>query len=236
MKEKLIAILFPGHCPFCGGVLPPGRYAHGRCLAALPLIREPFCRSCGRPVGEGEAFCADCEETPRSFESGRALGRYEGGLRKAVLDLKFRGRRENAEVLGILLWKYGRDFLCEWGIDVIVPVPMFAKKRRRRGYDQAALLSRVLSRLSGLPLREDLVVRTRETEPLKELGRKEREESLAGAFAGGRGDASGLRILLVDDIFTTGASAGAVSRVLLRNGAASVHFLAVCIATGFMIE
>ena len=235
IKERLLALLYPGRCPLCGRILPYGTVVHDACLRELPVVRGLRCDVCGKPIEEGTR-CEDCTENAHVFRRGIGVFPYAGNIKRAVLQWKFAGRREYGQTIAAIVYAYAGEAVKAFGPYVIVPVPMYLGKIRARGFNQAKDLADALGRLLGWPVRDDLCCRTRPTRAMKRLRSRDRGRNLSGAFTAGKARADGMRILIVDDIYTTGKTVDEVSRVLYAQGACEVSFLAVCIGGGFMIQ
>lgn len=207
--------LFPPHCAACGA---RGAWLCATCLGALPRIVPPFCPHCGEPQRQA-GLCLRCRENASSLEGMRSLGLYAGPLQRAIWALKYEGLRVLAEPLAVLLADYCGEHPLP--ADLIIPVPLHRRRERRRGYNQSALLGRALAGRLGLPYRPDLLVRLRDTPPQVGKSQEERRRNMEGAFAAGKAPV-GARILLVDDVLTTGATLEACAAPLKAAGAASV--------------
>jgi ComF family protein len=230
----LLDVLFPPRCVVCGEIMEQGEgQIHKECRKKLFPAAEPVCMHCGRPVASQRMeYCYDCGRKKEFFfRQGRSLYLYKGDIKKSMYRFKYSNKRE-----------YGRFFADEavemWGSwlerirpDVIVPVPMYRKKEKRRGYNQAAVFARQLSQKTGIPVAK-AVSRIRDTRPQKELNDTERKNNLKNAFQNGKIIVKYNKILLVDDIYTTGSTADAVSEVLLAAGAEEIYFLCICIGKG----
>lgn len=228
--QALLELFFPppSGCPFCGGQAEGGG-ACPACRGRLAAYREQVgCVVCGAffadgaPAGE-PGICAACRREPPPFARARSLGPYEGPLKAAVLRLKFGGERWLARPLGELLAELARTFPAER--PVLVPVPLSRGRLRERGYNQAALLAREMSRALGWPLVEALM-KIKEAPPQERLTAKERLSAPVGSFAPAVGLASGSEVVLVDDVITTGATASECARALLGAGARAVFVAA----------
>ena len=236
ISERVLDLLYPPRCPFCGRLIPQDACFCKECQKKLPFVREPVCRICGRPVLEGDGICDDCLATERRFDGGGGLLLYNDMTRPALYDLKYRGRADIGRLLGRSLYDFRKDFISDRKIDGLVPVPVHRKRKRERGYDQAEVIARSLADASGLPLITDAVVRRGETGALKDLTREERRAALASAFAPGPRSVTGRSILIIDDIYTSGATVDAVAGVLKDGGAAAAYFLVICIGGAFMVR
>ena len=224
----LCDLLFPRTCFVCGRPLAPGKLWHKECLGKIPMIRGPRCPKCGVPLAGGRTDCPECSGGERAFDGAYGAFPYEGPIREALLALKFRGRREYASPLGTLLAAAGGPAAAVWQTDAVTFVPAHPQRIRARGYDQAELLAREYARRTGAlpPIR--LLVRKKDTRAMKSLGKEERSRDLADAFSCTGPAAEGRRILLIDDIYTTGATAEECAATLRKAGAAAVYVLALC--------
>ena len=219
--EALSDLFYPQRCVGCEGrasdVLCRG------CFEALPGVGRPFCARCGMPTAFEAFVCDGCKGTDFAFQSARAPLRYEGVGKGIVHALKYRGYTKVVEKLAVPLMS--EVLAGEGPYDAIVPVPLHPSRRRKRGFNQAELLARGLARPVGAPVAGALraVRRTRDQVELSAAGRR---ANVAGAFAAEervRG-----RVLLVDDVFTTGATMSACAGALLRAGAEEVHAVSLC--------
>lgn len=174
---------------------------------------------CGKPLeDEQQEFCPDCKRKRHFFVRGRSLMSYQGDVRKSLYRLKYGNKREYANCYGEEMAKYLGKWIRQQKITKIVPVPLHPARQRARGYNQAALLAESLGRQMGIPVDETLLYRTKKTAPQKVLTGMQRKQNLAGAFSVKRAIPAGERILLVDDIFTTGSTVDAAAKSLRRAG------------------
>lgn len=190
---------------------------------------------CGKEIERKEQeYCSDCIRIPKHYVKGYPVFHYVEPVKKGVAAFKYHNRREYAEFYcETILEQFGESFQ-ELNLDGILPVPIHRHKLRIRGYNQTELLSRRLSRILQVPHYKDLLVRRIDTTPQKELNDKERLNNLKRAFFLRQNDVKLERVLLVDDIYTTGATIEACTEVLLQSGVQAVYYTAICIGKGFI--
>jgi ComF family protein len=201
-----------------------------------------LCERCGRPfltAAGDDHVCGDCIARAPAFFSARAWACYPNGatgghpLRQVVQKFKYGRKVSLGKPLGRLLAHGCREFVAACKPDVIVPVPLHRARLRWRGFNQSVLLGREVSRVSRIPIELFLLTRDRETLPQTQLSEDERRKNVRGAFSV-RPDAAtaGSTVLLVDDVYTSGATVNECSRVLKRAGARTVYVLTLARATG----
>lgn len=233
---KFLDVLYPPRCFVCGGVMLSGEICCPECASKIPYIRTKRCQRCGKPVEDDQELCGDCLTKSHVCTEGFGALIYEDVMQRAIAAFKYEDRREYGKALGTLTYREAREKLMEWEADVLVPVPLHPSRFLKRGFNQAELIAEQISNLSGIPMRTDLLQRVEKTGALKLLTAKGRSEETAHAFSmkGELGDIR--RIILVDDIYTTGSTVDAAAVPLFEAGAREVFFLAVCIGAGFMVE
>ena len=228
----LLDALLPPVCLTCDSPVEAQGALCGGCWRGLHLLTAPFCLRCGVPflhAGQAGAggLCPSCRERPPPYEAARAAFRYDEGARRLILPFKHADRIELAGPLAARMARAGAELLAR--ADLLVAVPLHWRRLASRRYNQAALLARRLAAGARLPCIPDLLRRPRATGSLDHLGAAERAVVLAGAFAvapRAAGRITGRRVLLVDDVMTSGATAEACARVLLAAGAGAVDVLA----------
>jgi ComF family protein len=209
-------LLYPPRCALCE---KHGSFLCEACSEALPRAEGRRCDVCWLPL-TGPA-CRSCAEHPTALTRLRSVYRYEGGVRTLVHAFKFRGQSSLGKPLAAELTRCYADHGLE--ADVIVPVPLAVARRRGRGYNQASLLAREVSRQTGLPAAEALRRRGSATTQAQSASAEERRRNVVGAFVVARpGEVAGRRVLLIDDVATTGATLNACAVELLNAGAAEV--------------
>ncbi len=195
------------------------------CFKAANFVTAPMCRVCGVPMPYDMAdLCVHCAAKPPAFTEARAALRYDETARKLILPLKYADHTEAVSGLATLMRRPGEAMLQ--AANLLVPVPLHPARLRQRRFNQAALLAIALGRLTGRPLSVDALQRTRPTQQLEGLGAAQRREEVAGAFAVRAGAGlAGKRVVLIDDVMTSGATADACARALLDAGAKQVDVL-----------
>lgn len=227
-------ILFPPRCPVCDAVLHTGQRICADCRKEAVCVSEPVCKKCGKPMeDEQREYCADCLKRHHFFAQGKAVFVYGGGIRRSMYRFKYANKREYAEFYAQEAIRLHGEWLEKKGIEAVVPVPMYFWKERGRGYNQAAVFAGALARRLGLPLERHLVRRVRDTTPQKELNDMERKANLKKAFQLVPNIVQYKRVLLVDDIYTTGSTVDAVAQVLLGGGVQEVYVLCISIGEGY---
>jgi ComF family protein len=223
-------LLLPPRCLACGAVVDAAGGLCGPCWARLVFLGPPWCRVCGHPLPHAVSdapLCARCAAEAPRWERARAALRYDDGCRRMVLGLKYYDRTDATPAFGRWLTAAGRELLDE--ADLLVPVPLHRRRLLARGYNQAGLLAQAVARVAGVPVVPDLLRRVRPTAPQQGLGPEARRDNVrAAAFRVNAWQAArleGRRVVLVDDVLTTGATVDACVQVLHRGGAAGVDVL-----------
>jgi len=222
----LIDAVYPPRCPLCAGLLAGDQGLCAACWRGLEFPGEPACALCSQPLRAGrtnDVLCYPCTQQPPAHQGVSAATVYSAASRQLVLAFKHGGRIALAPMLARLMAARLAGVGPGWRI---VPVPLHRWRLWRRGYNQSALLARELARLTGGALLVDGLVRVRRTPSLGALGRQERAQVMDGAIAPHprrRGQIAGARILLVDDVLTSGATTNACVAALQAAGAAEVR-------------
>jgi ComF family protein len=243
----LLDLVFPPLCSVCRAGLGAGRRDPlcGVCWERMERLTPPWCRVCGLAFGRFVGplasaasagylghRCDQCRRRPPAFSYARSAARYGGVLREALHAFKFLGRRALAAPLGDLLVEMGRQCLPVADPDLLIPVPLHPRRERERGFNQSLLLARRLGGAWRLPVRSDILVRAVATGPQTDLSAEERRANVRGAFVLRRPElVAGRHVILVDDILTTGSTAGACAACLREGGAGTVGVVSVARAT-----
>ena len=210
-------------CAACGADVFSQEYFCGHCLQTLPFNAGYVCGKCGRAIGEDYPVCLECKADMPLFDAARSAFRYEGEIVRLVKKFKTGGKYLADAFAHSMLHFLLTDLS---GADMLAYVPMTGRAERKRGYNQSRLLAERLSALSGIPLAENALEKTRETSAQKQLSRRERAENLRGSFhLSSRKIWRGKTAVLVDDVLTTGATANELARLLFGAGAKKVFVL-----------
>lgn len=228
----ILELLYPRRCSVCHEIIKGKGDFCPSCAKKLPYIREPRCKKCGKEIGRAEQeYCRDCMRFPHSFDKGAAVFTYNSLMGHSIAMFKYHNRREYAKTYAAQMYRHDRKFLESCAPDVILPVPVHALKKRQRGFNQAELIAKELGKLTGIPVDCSYIIRTQKTVPQKELSRQQRKANLRKAFDIRKKGVCYEKVLLVDDIYTTGATIDAISELLKENRTKKVFFLTICVGT-----
>lgn len=188
---------------------------------------------CGKPLKKDtDEYCPDCISASTCLVQGRNLWTHREPVAGALYRLKYHNKRNYGKIFARELAQQYTGEIKRWKIDVIIPVPLHSSRRRKRGFNQAEIIAGELASLTGIPLRTDVLFRIKKTLPQKSLGRTERQANLNGAFAVSRTWKACKNVLLIDDIYTTGATLEKAAKMLRTVGVQNVYFLTVSIGQG----
>lgn len=227
-------MFFPERCPGCDRVHKVGE--HGFCKKCKLCIQIPqgnICPYCGKPLPEEMICCSDCQGREEDSVMGQAAMLYSGMMQDSMARFKAGHRAEYAQTYAEFLWKTQRDFLEQISDAVLIPVPMHNNKVRKRGYNQAELIATALAKYCSYPVETKLLLKIKETKAQKSLTKQERMANLEDAFWCDH-EVAMLYLpdkcaIIIDDIYTTGATVQACAKVLRKAGFAKIYFMCVCI-------
>lgn len=223
--QSLLNFLFP---PLCGNCRKVGSLFCGECESLVSFIREPVCPMCGRPG----PLCWGCRQRSLPLEQIRAAVIFAGPARRLIHQIKYEGRFGLAKVAADWMAQAWSTWAVEF--DLMIPVPLHPERLKKRGYNQSALIVHHLARQFGCSVSPLALQRLRHTQPQVGLNAAERLQNVQDAFQADPGRVSGQRILLIDDVCTTGATLVAAGRALLAGGAKNV--MAYCVARAAGIQ
>lgn len=232
--EKFLNVLYPPTCPVCGEILKVNNnQVCSKCKKKIKYIHEPACKKCGKALAfEEQEYCYDCSRREHIFTRGVALWVYDENIKKSIYRFKYNNKREYAKIYANeIMLHHGRQII-EWKADGIIPIPLHKSKIKSRGFNQAEVIAQELSKVLSIPCYNDCVIRTKKTLPQKALNNKQRINNLKNAFKIKQDDVKLRKIILIDDIYTTGITIDSVSEVLIQIGVEKVYFITVSIGEG----
>ncbi|MBN1366819.1 MAG: ComF family protein [Dehalococcoidales bacterium] len=222
IKGVALDFIFPRYCVGCGR---EGEFLCFTCLRTANRVMPPISPKCGRPQPSG-VLCSDCINWSSGIDGIRSPFRFEGVIREAIHQLKYRNLRALSPTLAEFLYEHLINYPLP--ADVIVPVPLHPKRLRERGYNQSLLLARELGKLTGLPLVENSLIRQRHTVPqARTASVSQRQQNISGAFICRNQELTDYKILLIDDVSTSGNTLDTCAKAMKAAGAISVWGLTV---------
>jgi ComF family protein len=205
---------------------PPDASFCSACHSGIRFITPPLCPCCGIPLTGADHLCGDCLASRPPYAIARAVARYEGVLLDAIHAFKYKGKITTGEVLGKMMADHAYPGFAMTDYSLIIPVPLHPKRLRERGFNQAVILAREISKRFSIPLDYLTLGRQVFTEPQVRLGKDQRTANVRGAFAVKQGKKlAGQKIILVDDVFTTGSTVRECAGALMTHGALEVAVL-----------
>ncbi len=239
--ETAITMVYPRHCPVCDkvvksveftrGKLTSGRLIHDECNRKVRRIRGNTCEKCGKllPVTDQDMeYCKDCAGRRHEFDRGFSVFEYRS-ISGSIYRFKYMGRREYSAFYAKEAKKLLGTRLSRLDIDAIIPVPMFYLKENKRGYNQAEVFAKALSKELEIPVYSNVIVRNRSTLPMKQLDVRGRRNNLKKAFNIARNDVKFKCILIIDDIYTTGSTIDEIAHEFRVAGVKKIYFLSLAI-------
>ncbi|MCR5415204.1 MAG: ComF family protein [Pseudobutyrivibrio sp.] len=224
--------IYPSTCIGCDSVLDKYDKKDGVCLSCkrkIKMVGSNTCYKCGTPIKSTVSeYCDDCKRKKHSFNQCKSVFQYIGPMKKSMYRFKYGNRRSYGETYAhFALEKYGA-WIRSNNIEVIIPVPMYKPKVKKRGYNQAEVFADALGRFSGIPVEKRIISRKKNTAPMKQLNSVQRVKNLQNAFKLSDNDVKFRKVLVVDDIYTTGTTIDEISKNLALIGITEVYGLCVC--------
>ena len=224
--------ILPRRCLKCGKVLSEPNYLCPECFKSINFITPPYCKKCGHPLfeenDESKMLCSGCAGRKRSFyRLSRSAMFYDESNKNLILGFKFLDKTENAGLLAAMLKVAGAD-IFEQGADVLIPVPLHYTRLIKRRYNQSSLLAEKLGKMINLPVDNFSLVRHKRTRPQTEFSGRDRVGNVKDAFSVKYPErVKGKRVILIDDVMTTGSTLKESARALRKAGAKSIDILTV---------
>lgn len=240
VTNRALDFFFPRRCPVCDGIVPAlelkdgrikaGGYIHRRCHRKIEYIKGSTCAKCGKPLSGDiyREYCRDCSRTSHVFDLGMSVFRYRT-VAGSVYRFKYLGRREYAEFYAQATRRLLGEKILRLGVEALIPVPMYRDKERLRGYNQASVYAKALSKELDIPAYENVIRRVRNTAPMKELDAAGRRNNLKKAFIIAENDVKFKCILIIDDIYTTGSTIDEIAHEFRVAGVERIYFLTLAI-------
>ncbi len=231
--ELMLGVLYPKRCVACDKVLLKIEKDVGfcrTCMKKVRLVGPVFCLKCGAPINDSKVeFCGSCQKVNHIYTQNKGIFRYTGHMRSAMYRFKYSNRRCYGKVFAKYADRYYGNWIRRNGIEAIVPVPMYKGKERRRGYNQATVFARTLGERTGIPVYDKIVRRESDTMAMKQLNGLKRKKNLLNAFSLSKNVVQFRKVLIVDDIYTTGTTMDEVAKALKSGGVEEIFGMSVCI-------
>lgn len=231
-------MIYPPRCSICDKVLYTGN-DEGICKdcgEGLEYVSEPYCMKCGKPVDVDEEFCVDCVNKRTSFEYGRAVFVYNKYMQKSMAGFKYCKRAEYGKFYASQIAKMYGKWIERISPDALIPVPVHEDRRMKRGYNQSEIIAEILGNKMGIKVISDLIFRTKNTLPQKELSDRERKSNLYNAFVVSEASRELYQnvkcVIIIDDIYTTGSTIEECSYILKSADIDKIYFICICIGKG----
>lgn len=233
MGRFLLDLFFPRHCPICDDIVKPfGELICKKCKSKVKFVSGPLCYKCGKPLeNDTIEYCSDCKKRRHFYKQGMSVFEYKS-VSDAIYRFKYKNRQEYVDYFGEQMARYLGQKIKATGAQALIPVPIHKTKYRKRGYNQAELIARSLSNHIRVPVENGLIYRQKNTKPLKDLAPAERNINLNGAFKLACNGVKLETIVIIDDIYTTGATIDAMSQELMKAGVKNIYFATLSIGRG----
>jgi ComF family protein len=231
--KRILYGIFPKTCPMCDKVIRADMYICSRCEKKLKYVDEPKCKKCGKPIlVDEQEYCMDCTKQNHLYEQGISAFVYSDEVKQSIYRFKYHNRRDYSGFYGMAVAKHFYKDIQRWNGDVLIPVPIHHKKYIQRGYNQAKLLAKDISKWTNIPIDSHLLQRVINTKPQKEMNIKGRSKNLESAFKITENVVKYKKVIIVDDIYTTGSTIDACAKVLYDAGVEKIYFISLSIGAG----
>lgn len=230
--ELVLNLLYPQRCLLCDGtvwVMDEG--VCPQCRNGIEYVGELRCMRCGKAISDAkEEYCSDCKRKSRYFDRGISLCVYKGKVKESIYRLKYKERQQYGMHYGRMIVKYLGDEIKALNADALIPVPLHRDREKKRGYNQAAIVANEIGRILKIPVCENIIGRSKNTNAMKLQTAQDRQKNIKNAFKILTNDVKLETAVLIDDIYTTGSTLDEMSRTLKNAGVKHIYF--VTIATG----
>ncbi len=230
-----LELVYPNICVLCEETLAFGSHelVCPSCAQKHPLLKEDLCSKCGKPLQDlKKDRCLDCRKRVHFYDEGGALWVYEDEVKEAIYQYKYKNKRERGILFAKALVRYYNE--CKgWDIDLIVPVPLHRKNHRHRGFNQSELIAETMGRELDVKVMSKALKRVVQTESQKQLSDKDRILNMRDVFESDEEGIKGKAILIIDDVYTTGATIDACSKALVDQGASNIYYMSIAIGRGY---
>lgn len=241
LLKSVINMIYPRCCPVCSKiVIPRDCKVCPQCKYLFKRIVEPRCKKCSKPIeNEEKEYCFDCSSKNLHYIRGYAIWVYDDIMKKSISGYKFAGKKEYADYYVEEMITSYADEIHKIKPDCLIPIPIHRSKLRKRGFNQAELIAKGIAKELNIPIFAKTLIRNKKTLPQKGLNDKERLKNLMQAFSFSNKDILNYtngklnKVILIDDIYTTGSTIEACTKVLIESGVHEVYFLCICIGKGF---
>ena len=229
-RELLLDLIYPRRCPVCDNVLSfRGGLICKSCAHELETVNEPSCRKCGRRLFMDTAeYCRDCLSVSHTFDRCISAFMYNDAMQRAIFRFKYGNRKEYAHFFVQSMARIGGREVKALHPEALIPVPLHKKRLSERGFNQAELLAKGLSKELGIPVITGLLERKKNTAPQKMLSREARRKNLKKAFQLSSCDVKLKRVIVIDDIYTTGSTLDEIAFLLKGAGVQEVYGFTLC--------
>lgn len=233
--NRIVDAVYPRRCPICHNIVRDrDKNACIICRTKLTEVGNLYCIRCGKPLKDAEkAYCSYCSVNDMSFNEGRAVFIYDDIMRKSIYSFKYNGRQEYARFYAEEIYVKYKDKITKWQPQVIIPIPIHKSKLKKRGYNQAYLIAKELSNLTKIPVDKKILYRDKKTEIQKNLSASDRKSNLKNAFKISSNKVQYLSAMLIDDIYTTGATMNSASAALKDSGINNVYCISLSIGLDY---
>lgn len=232
LVKKALNLLFPKRCAICDEVICGDEVICPNCVGKIKPITGDTCRKCGKALKDKDRlYCCSCEGHVHLYDRGYSVFEYRD-IAESLYRFKYKGRAEYATFYAMCASRSFGRLLKELDADALIPVPIHKKRKNQRGYNQASIFAKELSKHIGVPVIDNYVMRQKNTIALKKLSANERKRNLKNAFIISTNGVKLKTIIIIDDIYTTGATIDGIAEKCREAGVEKIYFLTVAVGQG----